>query len=150
MIGWFSLVLGVIGLFLPLLPTTPFLIVSAYCFSKSSERLHAWLLRQPIFGNLIREWEQYGVIVLRAKVLATGVMCMMMAYPVFFSSIPLGFRLAMGGIALFVVAFIWSRPSSREEAVVKSDRSRGVKSQEFLEVDEAHRSESAHSSQSGL
>ena len=54
--GWFAVTLGAIGIFLPLLPTTPFLILAATCFAKSSERFHTWLLNSPLFGPIIRDW----------------------------------------------------------------------------------------------
>ena len=56
--GLFFVLLGVIGLLLPLVPTTPFLLVAAFCFSRSSERLHQYLLNHRWFGHYIRDWGQ--------------------------------------------------------------------------------------------
>jgi hypothetical protein len=56
-IGWLSVVLGVIGIFLPIMPTTPFILLAAWCFARSSERFHQWLLDNKHFGPIIREWE---------------------------------------------------------------------------------------------
>jgi|TARA_B110000902_G_scaffold12541_3_gene15120 uncharacterized membrane protein YbaN (DUF454 family) len=56
-IGWISLSLGIIGAFLPLLPTTPFILLSAWCFARSSERFHSWLLANKYFGQMINDWE---------------------------------------------------------------------------------------------
>ena len=69
-IGLTSLALGIAGVVLPLLPTTPFVLLSAYCFARSSPRLHDWLLGHKIFGPLIHNWEQHRAISQRAKVLA--------------------------------------------------------------------------------
>ncbi|MRI33078.1 hypothetical protein EOPP23_08790 [Endozoicomonas sp. OPT23] len=57
--GILSLVAGVIGIFLPLLPTTPFLLLSAFCFARSSEKLHQWLLNHPYFGRVLSNWEKH-------------------------------------------------------------------------------------------
>jgi uncharacterized membrane protein YbaN (DUF454 family) len=70
LIGLVSLALGIAGVVLPLLPTTPFVLLSAYCFANSSPRLHDWLLANRTFGPLIRNWEQHRAIAPRAKLLA--------------------------------------------------------------------------------
>lgn len=66
-LGFFSLGLGVIGIFLPLMPTTPFLILAASCFYRSSERFHSWLLNQRYFGRHIRNYQEHRAIELRTK-----------------------------------------------------------------------------------
>lgn len=55
-IGILSIVLGAIGAFTPVLPTTPFILLAAWCFLKSSEKAHAWLYRQPLFGKALQDW----------------------------------------------------------------------------------------------
>ena len=62
LIGLTSLALGAIGVFVPLLPTTPFVLVAAIAFANSSERLHQWLLDHDVFGPLIHNWRRYGAI----------------------------------------------------------------------------------------
>ena len=69
-VGLTSLALGIAGVVLPLLPTTPFVLLSAYCFARSSPRLHGWLLGHKLFGPLISNWEQHRAIAPRAKLLA--------------------------------------------------------------------------------
>lgn len=56
-LGWFSLITGVIGIFLPLLPTTPLVLLAAWCFSKSSERFHSWLINHKFFGPIVLDWQ---------------------------------------------------------------------------------------------
>ena len=68
--GVLALILGGIGVVLPLLPTTPFVLVAAIAFANSSERLHDWLLAHRVFGPLIDNWRRYGAISRRAKALS--------------------------------------------------------------------------------
>jgi len=67
-IGLLALVLGVLGIFLPLLPTTPLVLLAAFAFARSSDRLHQWLLEHDIFGSLIADWRRHGAISRSAKV----------------------------------------------------------------------------------
>ena len=57
LLGWFSLITGIIGIFLPLLPTTPLVLLAAWCFSKSSERFHTWLINHKFFGPIVSDWQ---------------------------------------------------------------------------------------------
>ncbi|MDP3197121.1 YbaN family protein [Tabrizicola sp.] len=72
--GGLCLGMGLLGVVLPVLPTTPFLLLAAGCFARSSPRLHGWLLGHPVFGPPIRNWEENGAISRRAKWLAVGSM----------------------------------------------------------------------------
>jgi uncharacterized membrane protein YbaN (DUF454 family) len=70
LLGLSSLALGAIGIFVPLLPTTPFLLVSAIAFANSSERLHQWLLDHNVFGPLIANWRRHGAISRPTKIVS--------------------------------------------------------------------------------
>lgn len=109
--GWLCLGLAFLGVFLPLLPTTPFVLLAAVCFSRGSERLYQWLLAQPTFGPLICDWQQRGVIRLRVKVLTTTLMALLLSYPLGFGPVPLWAKGAMVLVGVSVLSFIWSRPS---------------------------------------
>lgn len=109
-LGLVSLGLGLLGVVLPLLPTVPFMILAAFCFARSSERLHIWLLTHPTFGPLIQDWQRSGSIRPRAKKLATVSIA-----AVFGVSWLLGVSWTIIGIQAvalsLVLIFIWSRPS---------------------------------------
>jgi uncharacterized protein len=67
LMGWLCVALGVVGVFLPLLPTTVFLLVAAWAFSRSSERWHRWLREHRHFGEAVRTWEAHHAMPRRAK-----------------------------------------------------------------------------------
>ena len=73
-IGLVALALGAIGIALPLLPTTPFILLAAFAFAQSSETLHRWLLEHNVFGPLIDNWQQHGAISRRTKVVSVVTM----------------------------------------------------------------------------
>ncbi len=75
--GVVSLVLAVAGAILPGLPTTPFVLLAAACFAKSSPRLHAWLLANRWLGPMVRDWEANHSLPLKVKWLATTMMSIM-------------------------------------------------------------------------
>lgn len=69
--GVVALLLGILGIFLPLLPTTPFLLLASWCFARGSSRLHGWLLSHRVFGEYLRNFEAGRGIPLKAKIVAT-------------------------------------------------------------------------------
>ena len=73
-IGWLSVTLGIIGIFLPVLPTTPFLLLAAACFARSSRRFYLWLVEHPRLGPWVRDYLDGNGIPLKGKVYAIGLM----------------------------------------------------------------------------
>lgn len=73
-LGVVLLVIGGVGVVLPLLPTTPFVLAAAGCFAKSSPRMHAWLLANRVFGPMIVDWEKKQCVSLKVKVAALSMM----------------------------------------------------------------------------
>ena len=107
--GGLFLGLGVLGVVLPVLPTTPFLLLAAGCFAKSSPRLHRWLLAHPVFGPPIRNWEENGAISRSAKRLAVGSMVAVVAISVLLG---LSWKVLLAQVVLIAIgsAFILTRP----------------------------------------
>ncbi|MGC1173058.1 YbaN family protein [Polaromonas sp.] len=104
-----SLVLGVIGIFLPVLPTVPFILLSAWAAARSSPRLLAWLESHTSFGPMLTEWRRGGVVRRRAKWAATAVMgasaaIMLVVVPTRWVAL-----FAIGCMAC-VLAWLWRRP----------------------------------------
>lgn len=83
-LGFLSFGLGMIGVIIPGLPTTPFLLLAAYFFSKSSPRFHQWLLNNRIFGKFIRDYQENPSLSLKTKIIAQVVMWGMVIYSSFF------------------------------------------------------------------
>lgn len=107
--GASTLGLAVLGIILPLLPTVPFLLLSAFCFANSSERAHDWLVNHPRLGPPIQDWRRSGSINPRAKRLAT--LCIGATFGI---SLLLGVGMKVLIIQAVVLScvllFIWTRP----------------------------------------
>ena len=73
-VGTISLILGVIGIFVPLLPTTPFLLLTAFLYFRGSRRCYDWLMCQPHLGPYIRNFRENKVIPLKAKIVAVSML----------------------------------------------------------------------------
>lgn len=107
--GWAALALGVIGAFLPLLPTVPFLLLAAFCFSKGSDALHDWLLQHERFGPPILEWRQHGAIATRVKIMAMAFIMASVGLSLLYGVPTTGFIVQIV-ILSCVSAFILTRP----------------------------------------
>ena len=79
-VGSVSLILGIIGIFVPLLPTTPFLLLTAFFYTKGSQRSYNWLMNQPVLGKYIRDYRENKIIPLRAKIISLVLMWASMTY----------------------------------------------------------------------
>ena len=120
MAGFSSLGLGVAGIPLPLLPTTPFLLLAAFCFARSSQRWHDWLVDHKHFGPPIKDWRAHGAIPLRAKIIAS-VMMVGAFLAAFAVGAPATALIAQLIILPLVALFIWTRPGGPRKSVQDAD-----------------------------
>lgn len=110
--GSLALLLGLIGVVLPGLPTTPFILLAAACYAKASPRLHRWLLNHRLTGPMLRDWEKHRSLTRRNKTIAVVSMAVMVSVSIW------SFRgrvavqlvlLALGAIGAWVVLRIPTR-----------------------------------------
>ncbi|WCR55611.1 YbaN family protein [Bartonella clarridgeiae] len=111
-LGWAMIVLGFIGVVLPIMPTVPFLLVASWCFARSSPRFHHWLHNHRIFGSPIKQWEERKAIPPFIKIFA--VVSMLGGFLSFLVLIhpALWFALLVATILLMISFYIVTRPSS--------------------------------------
>ncbi|RKF14857.1 DUF454 domain-containing protein [Roseovarius spongiae] len=108
--GFVALGLGALGAILPLLPTTPFVILAAFCFARGAPALHARLLKSRLFGPALRDWQASGAIAPRYKVLAIAMMLAAFVAAVAASAPPVALIVQVICMALAAL-FILSRPN---------------------------------------
>lgn len=120
LLAYASLGIGIVGIFVPGLPTTVFVLVSAYAAARGSERLHRWLLAHPRFGPAIRDWQAHGAVARRTKWTATlamlacaGVLALVMlrvpSHRIWMTALPIACMAA-------VAAWLWRRPEPPGDA----------------------------------
>jgi len=111
--GLCSLGLGIVGAFLPILPTTPFVLLAAYCFSRSSPRWHRWICASPWFGPMLREWETRRGVRLSVKFLATILVLIAFGTSMYFRGSTSPVTLTLGLLASIGMLVVWKLPTLR-------------------------------------
>ncbi len=109
-LGTLCVILGIIGIFLPILPTTPFLLLAAACYAKSSRRFYNWIMNNRIFGPIIREWRQYRAIPRKAKILGMLLLVLTFGSSILFFVPFLWLKIALAGFCLAMLFFMWRIP----------------------------------------
>jgi hypothetical protein len=109
--GAIALGLGILGIFLPLLPTTPFVLLAAACFARGSERFHQWLLASSTFGPMVREWEGHRSLPYRTKVTAIVLMSLTMAISITFFVRPLWLKVVLALFGCGLAVWMYRIPS---------------------------------------
>ncbi len=112
--GTISLGLGAAGVFLPVLPTTPFLLLSAACYYKGSERMHRWLLNNKLFGSYIRNYKEGKGISKIAKILTLFLLWITIGYSVFFMISNYVVQIVLFAIAIAVTVHVATLPTLRK------------------------------------
>lgn len=108
-IGTIAVGLAILGVFLPLLPTTPFLLLASACYARGSKRMHAWLLGNKVFGRYLRDFEEGRGIPLRGKIAAISLMWISIIYSISrLTSIALITMLVVIaiGVTIYLVKFV--------------------------------------------
>lgn len=115
LLGCFFFALGAIGAVVPGLPTTPFMLLALWAFSKSSQRLHDWLYAHPLFGPPLQQWRSHRVISGKAKLLAVATMVASFVYLAVFTAVSVWVKVLIALVMLYGAAFILSKPSRAPE-----------------------------------
>lgn len=103
--------LGIIGVFVPVLPTTPFLLLAAACYARGSRRLHAWLMSRPRLGEYIRRYREGRGIPAGVKFWTVGLLWVTIGYSALVVVESTALRIVLFGIAVVVTAHIVTRPT---------------------------------------
>ena len=109
-IGLVSTGLAVLGIFLPLLPTVPLLLLAAACFARSSERFHSWLLQHPHLGPMIRGYLEGQGIPLRSKILTIALLWLTISVSVLLLTTPLWVKITLLAIGSAVTIYLLQLP----------------------------------------
>lgn len=112
--GILSVTLGLIGIVVPLLPTTPFILLAAFAFSKSSSRWHNWLTNHKVFGSIIKNWKRHGAINRHNKIAGTLSMVAIFCISLALNAQPV-VLIVQAIVLMAAAAFVLSRPSPPPE-----------------------------------
>lgn len=113
--GTLCVIMGIAGLFLPVLPTTPFLIAAAACFARASERFYNALLNNRIFGPIIIEWQEHRSIPMRTKITAIVLMALTLSVSIIFFVEPGWLQASLAVFGLFLAYYIYRIPTRSME-----------------------------------
>ncbi|HEB93358.1 MAG TPA: DUF454 domain-containing protein [Gammaproteobacteria bacterium] len=119
-LGFLFVALGGLGLVLPVMPTTPFLLLAAACFARSSPRFHDWLLNIHVFGSLIKNWQETRSIPKKTKLVAIFSIILVGGSSVVFFIETIFLRIFVAAILLFHVVFIACIKSTEQVKLTKA------------------------------
>jgi len=114
--GLFALGLGVLGIFLPLLPTTPFLLLAAACFMRRSTRLYNWLMQHPWFGSTIHHYREHRAVSLQVKCSSLALLWLSIGYAILFVAQVWWLRVLLAAVAVGVSTHLLTLKTMRRES----------------------------------
>ena len=109
--GALALITGIVGIFVPLLPTTPFVLLAAFCFSRGSERCERWLLEHRRFGPIVRDWRARRAVPLRAKQFASVMMVLGSLWGAF--ALPIQVAWLPAAVCAATATWLWRLPTRK-------------------------------------
>ncbi|HSW51886.1 MAG TPA: YbaN family protein [Sulfuricaulis sp.] len=111
LLGLGFVAIGVAGIFLPVLPTTPFMLLAAACFARSSDRFYHWLLNHRVFGHTVREWQQHRSIPRRTKWFAIVTMAATLSVSIVFFVPYAALQVALALFGVVLAIYLYRIPS---------------------------------------
>ena len=114
--GWACLAMAMLGVVLPLLPTTPFVLLASWCFYRGSPRIHAWLHRSRTFGPTLDDWHHYHGIRRGLKHRAVIMVLAVVGLSMLYNSLPWWLRYATVGLVACGLYVIWTVPTLPDDA----------------------------------
>ncbi len=123
--GHLSMVMAVIGIILPVMPATPFVLLAAYCYARSSKKFYFYLLNNKYFGENVRHWEESRCIARRIKIMAFITLLLMFSITIFIVLDSFQMRVWTGAFAVIAIASLALVPSCEHKEQNKSNPSQG-------------------------
>ncbi|MBX4197752.1 YbaN family protein [Candidatus Parcubacteria bacterium] len=118
MIGHVSLLIGIFGVIIPVIPTSPFVVLAVWCYARSSERFHKALLNNRWLGPALRNWQEHRSISRNAKIWAVTTQTLFSALSIYQVSTvvrsPLGIQITLGLISIGISYYVLSRPTTKK------------------------------------
>jgi len=114
-LGWVFFSIGAIGVLLPVVPTTPFMLLALWAFARSSRRFHHWLYHHKFFGPPLQMWQQHRVIPLAAKIMSISFMGISLVFMLIYSSLSILLKLSIAVFMIYGAWYILTKPSNPPE-----------------------------------
>ena len=115
-LGFLSMGLGLLGAFLPLLPTVPFMLLAAFFFSMSSDRMYGWMMNHRYFGRVIRGYRDHGLTMRMKWIAAVGITVSLLVSGLFLTDL-WWVRLILAAVGVYALWFVFSRPTRAPDTV---------------------------------